>query len=118
MLSGSFVYSISYDIVHSRVAARAPKSARPTRSLDRLGTLRLSSNATKERRNGHAGLKMDLVEVHRARSVTPSGRRDNVTSSLAHRVSLPRWVSNQELESFITQLRTESSKCLKKLHLI
>jgi len=73
--------AVPYDIVHSRVAALAPKSARPKHSSDRLGALRLSSNATKELRNGHAGLKLDLVEVHRARSVWEVRQRYELTGA-------------------------------------
>jgi len=73
--------AVPYDIVHSRVAARAPKSASPTRSLDGLSALRLSSNATKELRNGHAGLKLDLIQVHRARSVREVRQRYELTGA-------------------------------------
>jgi len=69
------------DIVVCRVPTRAPKSAGPTGGFDRLGALRLGSKSAKEFRDGHAGLKLDLVEVHRARSVREVRLRYDLTSS-------------------------------------
>ena len=69
------------DIVLSRVAPRAPKSARPSRSLDRLGAPRFGPKAAKEFGDGHAVLKLDAVEVLRARSVFKVRPRYDLTGS-------------------------------------
>ncbi len=72
-------------IVIAAGAARAAKSLRPARGLDRFGALRLGAKAAKEFRNRHAVLELNLVEGHDAH---PTVRRLQISESQAHGVSL------------------------------
>jgi hypothetical protein len=76
---------LAEDAVIGAVATRKTESIRRSRLLDGFGALRLSVEALKEFRNGHAVLEQDLVEGH---EVHLSVRELQLTGSLAHRVSL------------------------------
>ena len=77
--------AVADHIVITAGAARTAKSIRPARGLDRFGALCLSAESTKEFRNRHAVLELDLVEGHDAH---PTVRGLQISGSQAHGVSL------------------------------
>jgi hypothetical protein len=85
--------AMAHDIVIGRTAPRAAKPDRPARRLQRVGALRLGTEAAQELGDRHAGLELDWVEGHGARSIV---RQRQLMGSQAHGVSLLRQVSNQE----------------------
>ena len=77
--------TVADHIVITAGAARTAKSLRPARGLDRFGALCLGAKATKEFRNRHAVLELNLVEGHGAHPIV---RRPQISESQAHGVSL------------------------------
>jgi hypothetical protein len=58
--------TVPNNVMLSQIAARTAKPAEPTGNL---GALLLGPEVAEQLGDGHAGLKLDPVEVHRVRSV-------------------------------------------------
>ena len=88
--------TVADNIVFGHSTTRATEAVRPAGQLDRLDALRFGAETAQEFGDRHAGLELNLLVGHEARSVM---RSTQITASLAHGVSLLRQVCNQEAHS-------------------